>query len=71
MRTAIEQRYIYLPYWYTLFYKQEKEGIPPMLPLWFHFPKDKATFTIEDSFMVGQYQSHLFKHRMLIMKIVK
>jgi alpha 1,3-glucosidase len=55
IRQAIEQRYNYLPYWYTLFYKQEKHGIPPMLPLWANFPKDKNTFKIEDSFMVGMY----------------
>ena len=57
IRQAIEQRYIYLPYWYTLFYKQEKEGVPPMLPLWANFPKDKNTFQTEDSFMVGMYRS--------------
>ncbi|CAF2946311.1 unnamed protein product [Rotaria sp. Silwood2] len=53
IRQAIEQRYTYLPYWYTLFYKQERQGIPPMLPLWANFPKDKNTFKTEDSFMVG------------------
>lgn len=26
-----------------------------MLPLWVNFPKDKQTFKIEDSFMVGMY----------------
>jgi alpha-glucosidase (family GH31 glycosyl hydrolase) len=56
IRQAIEQRYNYLPYWYTLFYKQEKQGIPPMLPLWVNFPKDKNTFKTEDSFMVGMYR---------------
>ena len=54
IRLAIEQRYIYLPYWYTLFAKQEKQGVPPMLPLWANFPKDKQTFKIEDSFMIGR-----------------
>ncbi|CAF0994522.1 unnamed protein product [Adineta steineri] len=53
IRKAIEQRYNYLPYWYTLFYKQEKQGIPPMLPLWSNFPKDKNVFKTEDLFMVG------------------
>jgi alpha-glucosidase (family GH31 glycosyl hydrolase) len=56
IRQAIEQRYNYLPYWYTLFYKQEKQGIPPMLPLWVNFPKDKNTFKTEDSFMIGMYR---------------
>ncbi|CAF3409540.1 unnamed protein product [Rotaria socialis] len=53
IRQAIEQRYSYLPFWYTLFYTQEKNGVPPMLPLWFHFPRDKNTFKTEDSFMIG------------------
>ncbi|CAF0776287.1 unnamed protein product [Rotaria sordida] len=53
IRQAIEQRYSYLPYWYTLFYKQERQGIPPMLPLWANFPKDKKIFKSEDSFMIG------------------
>ncbi|CAF4684394.1 unnamed protein product [Rotaria sp. Silwood1] len=53
IRQAIEQRYTYLPYWYTLFYKQEKQGLPPMLPLWANFPHDKNTFKTEDSFMIG------------------
>ncbi|CAF3417293.1 unnamed protein product [Rotaria socialis] len=53
IRQSIEERYTYLPYWYTLFYKQERQGIPPMLPLWANFPKDKNTFKAEDSFMIG------------------
>lgn len=53
IRKAIEQRYQHLPYWYTLFYKQEKQGQPPMMPLWANFPKDKRTFATEDSFMLG------------------
>ena len=57
IRQAIEQRYIFLPYWYTLFYRQEKLGVPPMLPLWAIFPKDKKTFKTEDSFMVGMYRT--------------
>ncbi|CAF1072528.1 unnamed protein product, partial [Didymodactylos carnosus] len=53
IRQAIETRYSYLPYWYTLFYKQEKQAVPAMLPLWAIFPHDTQTFKIEDSFMIG------------------
>ncbi|CAF1002078.1 unnamed protein product [Adineta steineri] len=53
IRQAIEQRYSYLPFWYTLFYRQEKHGVPPMLPLWANFPRDTNTFKTEDSYMVG------------------
>ncbi|CAF0830952.1 unnamed protein product [Didymodactylos carnosus] len=53
IRQAIETRYTYLPYWYTLFYKQEKQALPPMLPLWAVFPHDTQTFKKDDSFMIG------------------
>ena len=53
IRQTIEQRYAYLPYLYTMFYKQEKQGTPPMLPLWANFPEDKNTFKTEDAYMAG------------------
>lgn len=67
IRQAIEQRYVFLPYWYTLFYRQEKQGAPPMLPLWANFPKDKNTFKTEDSFMVGM--SRLSRTEMEIFQV--
>jgi alpha 1,3-glucosidase len=54
IRTAIRRRYQLLPYWYTLFAESNRTGQPPMRPLWYHFPRDPATFANEDSFLVGR-----------------
>lgn len=53
IRSAVRKRYALLPYWYTLFYQNEKEGIPPMRPLWTHFPSDVKTFGLEGQHLVG------------------
>ena len=53
IRGAIQLRYSYLPYWYTLFYEGENSGMPPMRPAWLEFPHDTESFAIDDSFMVG------------------
>eukprot|EP01130_Rhizamoeba_saxonica_P014693 TRINITY_DN6435_c0_g1_i1.p1 TRINITY_DN6435_c0_g1~~TRINITY_DN6435_c0_g1_i1.p1 ORF type:complete len:943 (+),score=212.21 TRINITY_DN6435_c0_g1_i1:24-2831(+) len=50
---AIRSRYKVLPYLYTCFYEASIEGYPVMRPLWFEFPQDKATFAIQDQFLVG------------------
>jgi len=34
IREALKTRYTYLPLWYTLFYEGEKNGVPPMRPVW-------------------------------------
>ncbi|KAL5009154.1 hypothetical protein ScPMuIL_014735 [Solemya velum] len=54
IRDALQQRYSYLPYWYTLFYWGERNGGPVMMPLWVEFPKDKSTFSMDDQFMIGK-----------------
>ena len=53
IREAVHHRYHLLYYWYTLFYLNEKTGVPPMLPLWANFPSDKNVFTMDDQYMVG------------------
>jgi alpha 1,3-glucosidase len=53
IRSAIRKRYALLPYWYTLFHQTEKEGIPPMRPLWLHFPEDVKTYNVEGQHLVG------------------
>ena len=53
-------RYQLLPYWYTLFYVNEKEGIPPTRPMWSEFPKDVSGFSEEQQFMLGRL-SHLIE----------
>jgi alpha-glucosidase (family GH31 glycosyl hydrolase) len=41
-------RYRLLPYWYTLFRTAATVGMPPMRPLWVHYPADTNTYTMED-----------------------
>ncbi|XP_076463388.1 neutral alpha-glucosidase AB-like isoform X2 [Babylonia areolata] len=53
IRAAIRSRYSFLPYWYTVFASSEKDGAAVMRPLWVEFPKERATFGIDDNYMVG------------------
>lgn len=53
MRDAIHTRYALLPYFYTLFREANTSGVPVMRPLWMEFPSDKATFSNDEAFMVG------------------
>jgi alpha 1,3-glucosidase len=59
VRAAIRARYSYLPYWYTLFFMSEQDGAAVMQPLWVEFPKEKATFKIDDTYMIGMFWGHL------------
>uniref|UniRef100_A0A672TFJ0 Glucosidase II alpha subunit n=1 Tax=Sinocyclocheilus grahami TaxID=75366 RepID=A0A672TFJ0_SINGR len=54
IREVIRQRYALLPYWYQLLYQAHKTGMPVMRPLWVDYPKDTATFTIDDEFLIGR-----------------
>ncbi|KAI5615625.1 hypothetical protein C0J50_0306, partial [Silurus asotus] len=54
IREAIRQRYTLLPYWYQLFYHAYQTGQPVMRPLWVDFPEEKATFSIEDEYLIGK-----------------
>eukprot|EP01123_Difflugia_compressa_P011360 TRINITY_DN4504_c0_g1_i2.p1 TRINITY_DN4504_c0_g1~~TRINITY_DN4504_c0_g1_i2.p1 ORF type:complete len:736 (+),score=138.13 TRINITY_DN4504_c0_g1_i2:834-3041(+) len=53
IRNAIITRYSILPYLYTLFYECYLSGVPVLRPLWSEFPNEVATYTIEDSFLLG------------------
>lgn len=53
IRDALHSRYALLYYWYTLFYINEKQGIPPMRPLWSEFPSETNIFAIDDQHLVG------------------
>ena len=46
-------RYALLPYWYTLFYYASVSGTPTMRPLWFEYPTDESTFSMDDQWLVG------------------
>lgn len=54
LRYAIQLRYSYAPYWYTLFFEAHSKGWPMMRPLWFHEPNDENTYNIEDQYLLGQ-----------------
>lgn len=55
IRSALRARYSFLPYWYTLFHLSEKDGTAIMNPLWIEFPTERATFTIDDVYLVGKW----------------
>ncbi|XP_028848471.1 neutral alpha-glucosidase C [Denticeps clupeoides] len=53
IRSAIEQRYCLLPYWYTLFYLAHTFAQPPIRPLWVEFPEEERTFAVDSQYMIG------------------
>uniref|UniRef100_A0AAR2KKL9 Glycoside hydrolase family 31 N-terminal domain-containing protein n=1 Tax=Pygocentrus nattereri TaxID=42514 RepID=A0AAR2KKL9_PYGNA len=50
VRSAIQQRYYLLPYWYTLFHLAHTSALPP---LWVEFPKETETFIMDNQYMIG------------------
>ncbi|XP_077549181.1 lysosomal alpha-glucosidase-like [Haemaphysalis longicornis] len=50
---AIQMRYQLLPVLYTLFFRVSMAGGTVVRPLFFEFPLDKATYTIDEQFMWG------------------
>ncbi|XP_077178869.1 neutral alpha-glucosidase C isoform X2 [Paroedura picta] len=59
IREAIKERYSLLPYLYSLFYRAHTAAEPVMRPVWVEFPKELATFGIEDEYMLGFLSSVL------------
>ena len=53
LRQAALVRYSLLPYWYTVFYQAYSEGIPVMRTMFTEFPHNRATFAMDDQWMVG------------------
>nr|WBW70124.1 venom protein [Lampona murina] len=53
IRESIRVRYALLPVWYTLFYENERTGVPPMRPIWMEFPTETTTFDMNDEYMIG------------------
>ncbi|KAK6182964.1 hypothetical protein SNE40_010527 [Patella caerulea] len=53
IREALRLRYSLLPYWYTLFYQAEQDGLPIFRPLWVDYPKNKEVFRMDDQFLLG------------------
>lgn len=53
IRKYIQERYVWLPYLYTLFHEASLTGVPVMRPLVFEYPEDQHTFNLSDQFMIG------------------
>ncbi|ROL51928.1 Neutral alpha-glucosidase C [Anabarilius grahami] len=53
IRSAVQDRYCLLPYWYTLFHQAHTSALPPIRPLWVEFPSDTSTFAVENQYMIG------------------
>jgi alpha-glucosidase (family GH31 glycosyl hydrolase) len=53
MRNALQMRYTILPYLYTLFAAANTRGTTVARPLFFEFPQDRATWPIDQQFLLG------------------
>jgi alpha-glucosidase len=53
MTKAINLRYRLIPYIYTLAEATYRTGLPPMRPLFMEFPKEQATWSLNDEWMLG------------------
>ncbi|WP_117168130.1 glycoside hydrolase family 31 protein [Paraliobacillus sediminis] len=53
IKKYIQERYVWLPYLYTLFQESSVTGLPVMRPLVLEYPNDKHIFNLSDQFMIG------------------
>ncbi|RNC81423.1 MAG: DUF5110 domain-containing protein [Phycisphaera sp.] len=53
-RQALNNRYILLPYYYSLFYDAHTQGAPITQPVFFADPSDSALRTEDDMFLLGE-----------------
>ncbi len=53
IRAALEMRYALLPYLYTLMEEAAARGVPPLRPLFLHYPDDAETYALSDQFLFG------------------
>jgi alpha-glucosidase (family GH31 glycosyl hydrolase) len=52
-RKYLQLRHSLVPYFYTLAAETHRTGAPMMRPLFFDYPQDAKTWTIEDEYLVG------------------
>ena len=50
---ALKQRYAQTHYLYTTFKHATEEGTPIIRPMWYEFPQDEMTFSLDKQFMFG------------------
>ncbi|GBB86982.1 hypothetical protein RclHR1_13430006 [Rhizophagus clarus] len=53
IRDAIRQRYILLPFWYTIFQEASTNGMPIIRPMFVVFPDNEEIFAMEDQYFIG------------------
>jgi alpha-glucosidase len=54
VRSAIELRYQFLPYWYCLFAEAHRSGAPLMRPLAWRYQEDPVAVACGDQFLLGR-----------------
>lgn len=52
-RAAMRQRYVHLPFWYTLWWQHQQSAIPVIRPLTYHYSNDANTLDIDNQWLVG------------------
>ncbi|EKM83265.1 hypothetical protein AGABI1DRAFT_69538 [Agaricus bisporus var. burnettii JB137-S8] len=52
-KNAIDIRYRLMDYFYTAFHQAHTDGTPVLHPLWFKYPKDANTFSLDLQFFFG------------------
>lgn len=52
-RDAIRARYSLLPFWYTMFYEHELNGLPVMRPMLANYPTDVNGFQLDSQYMLS------------------
>ncbi|KAG6808712.1 hypothetical protein H0H92_003164, partial [Tricholoma furcatifolium] len=52
-KNAIGMRYRLMDYIYTAFHQANMDGTPVLQPVWFNYPKDSATYSIDLQFFFG------------------
>ncbi|MFT3678929.1 MAG: glycoside hydrolase family 31 protein [Ferruginibacter sp.] len=53
-KDVVQLRYNFLPYNYTLAYKQTSKGAPLVAPLYYYYPNDTTAANLNDEFMYGE-----------------
>lgn len=54
IRRALQQRYQYLPLWYTTFFEHERTGEPVIRPVFYEYPEDVKNLDIDNEVLVGK-----------------
>lgn len=54
VRQAIALRYRLFPYLNTLAWQNHRHGWPLVRPMFFHFPADTLTYTLDEQFLLGE-----------------